>query len=695
MFPCWLKQLFPKKSRPAPRRRRPARVLLALEHLEAREVPAVSAVVSGGQLVVSTNTPNDTVSIDHKLTTAGPFTFVNGTAIADSRITRDIHILSGFQTVNILATAKALNFDGHAFFMNLGKAGSMQGITAPVSLGTDNVVSMDDSADPNNQVVTVNDVSGSVTVAGLARFETISFNDSGNVELDIRGGSGVNIFTIFNTPNGVSFNETRINTGTGKDIVDVLATSATSLRIDGQAGGSDTVNIGTNGSLQGIQGEVDVNSLPSTSGKSTMRVFVDGSADNKLNPAGVFMGQVFSTNPSLFSIVGMSPGNRRIQYDAASTSFLQVKGEKATDFQVDDTMPNGTTELDTNAGLTGTVLVEVAATHGPLTLNSLSGAANIIIGDRRSRLGGSLVNIQGAIHIFNTPNFSTVTIDESADNRNHSFHLFTSGSQGVIDGLGFVAPIFYNPGDIHSITLTGGHGSEGFLVESTVGNFPITINAPGSSATFIVGFSTGTLDNIHNPLTLHGGAGFDTLLVADQNAATGHFYSDDHVSQITRDFGAVTVNYSLMNTEQLIQSPKPNPGFVPDPFFPQATNLALTDSIRTGQRATLTGQLVDSDPREVLSLTVNWGDGSQPEQRTPNRAPFRLTHRYDTPGTYKVRVLWTDSFGRSNFQDLTITVRPARHDGDGDHDDHGSRNDDLDAFFAALAGALEDRHHRN
>jgi hypothetical protein len=335
----------------------------------------------------------------------------------------------------------------------------------------------------------------------------------------------------------------------------------------------------------------------------------------------------------------------------------------------------------------------VAATHGTLTLDSLGSPTEIDIGALGSR---SLKNIKGAIQIFNRPNFATVNIDESADNVNHSFVLRTTtnigGTLGVIDGLGFVAPIFYNPGDIHSITLTGGQGSEGYLIESTVGGFPITINAPGSSATFIVGFFFGTVDYIHNPLTLNGGSGFDTLDVDDVLAATGHFYSDNHFSQITRDFGAVTVNYSLMNTETLVQSPL-QPAFTPDPFFPAATDLALTDSIRAGQQATLTGRLTDSDPREVLSLTVTWGEGSQPEQRTPNRAPFRLTHRYETPGTYKVRLTWSDSFGRTNFQDLTITVRAARHDGDdGDHD---SRTDDLDAFFASLADALEDRHHRN
>jgi hypothetical protein len=705
MFPYWVKKLFPKKSRPAPRRRRPARARLALEALEAREVPAVSAVVSGGELVVSTNASTDTVSIDHKLTTAGPVTFVNQTPISDSRITRDIHILSGFETVNILATAKAVNFDGEASFVNVGKAGNMQGITAPVSLGADFGVTLNDSADPTGQNVSMTIAGGGlVQVTGLARFQTISFKESSGLFgtdlnfVNIGGGTGVNTFNIFNTPNGFRFpggsfhTKTFLALGTGNDTVNVHATSSDKLFISGLAGGFDTVNIGDNGSLLGIQGEVDINDFPAVNGKSTMRLFVDGSADNApQNVAGVFMGPKFNTAPGFFSIFGMT-GNNLIQYDPASTSSVNVKGEKATGFQIDDTIPNGTTELDTNAGLTGTgtVLVEVAATHGPLTLNSLSGGANIIIGDRSSRHGGSLVNIQGAIQIFNRPSFSTVTIDESADNRNHSFVLRTSGSLGVIDGLGFVAPIFYNPGDIHAITLTGGQGREGFLVESTAGNFPITINAPGSSALFVAGFFFDTLDNIHNPLTFNGGAGTDTLVVDDQFAATGHFYSDNHVSQITRDFGAVTINYSLMNSEQLIRSPK-TVTFIPDPGFPQATNLALTNSLRPGQQATLTGSLVDTDPREALSLTVNWGDGSPLTQSTPNRAPFRLTHRYDTPGTYKVRVMWTDSVGRSKFQDLTITVGPAGHG----EEDHESRSDHLDALFASLAGAAEGHHHRN
>ena len=114
--------------------------------------------------------------------------------------------------------------------------------------------------------------------------------------------------------------------------------------------------------------------------------------------------------------------------------------------------------------------------------------------------------------------------------------------------------------------------------------------------------------------------------------------------------------------------------------------------MRVGAPATLTGQLVDADPSQVLSLTVIWGDGSVPDQSTPDRDPFAVTHTYARPGVYTVQAIWTDSEGRSNGRDLTIRVRPASH---GDHGDHDSRTDDLDAFFAALARAVEDRHHRN
>jgi hypothetical protein len=95
---------------------------------------------------------------------------------------------------------------------------------------------------------------------------------------------------------------------------------------------------------------------------------------------------------------------------------------------------------------------------------------------------------------------------------------------------------------------------------------------------------------------------------------------------------------------------------------PQAADLAFPSTIEAGHHATLSGRLVGTGE---LSLSVDWGDGSPVADRTPNREPFRLKHKYTEPGTYHVRAVWTDSSGQSGFRELTITVTSA---GEGDDD---------------------------
>jgi hypothetical protein len=93
----------------------------------------------------------------------------------------------------------------------------------------------------------------------------------------------------------------------------------------------------------------------------------------------------------------------------------------------------------------------------------------------------------------------------------------------------------------------------------------------------------------------------------------------------------------------------------------------------------------------VLSLTVLWGDGSAPDQLTPDRDPFAVTHTYASPGVYHVHALWTDGAGVSNGRDLTIKVWTFGHVG-GPLEPAGP--DDVpgaDAVFALL-GAAKDRH---
>jgi hypothetical protein len=653
----------------------------------------------------------DDVTINRVVNSSGPFVQVNGILFPEGGI-KLINIQDGFHNVIVRATSKSLvagNED--AFFVGtLDEAptrgsvppvgfGNMQNIRAGLSLNSARTVVLDDATDLTGRNVTMEVLKGGIApdlgvVQHMAPAD-ILFNTQGGLfnsntldQLSLYGGHGHNTFNILDTPAAFSFfqnqTHTSIFTGADGDTVNVLRTTSLELDIQGQSG-RDTVNIGNNGSLQGIQSQVTVKTGSSLADNHTA-LFVDGSAGT--SPQNVFMGRA-SDNPRLFAISGLLPGNNAIEYDDTHTNFVAVKAGQGGTFTVDDTTPNGPTQIDTG---TGSSKVTVHNTHGQLSVTSRA-HADITIGNNHSLLG-----IQGAIHVSNPPSFSTLTLDGSADNVNRIFDLSATQTQGLIDGLGSVAQISYNPGDISNIHIIGDQAFEGYFVRSTAGAAAITIDGLGFKDNFFVGNFNNSLDDIHNPLTLNGSIfGFDRLFVHDEGSVIGHFLFNNG-SQITRAPGPVTINYALMNSVQLFPSPLPVP-ILPDPGFPAATDLALSDSIRAGQPATLSGRLTDANPDQVLSLRVDWGDGSPAEQRTPNRAPIRLTHRYETPGTYKVFVMWSDGLGQSNSRELTLTVLPAlhgEHDGhdghpeSGDHDaDAGNR---LDALFALL-GKGDGHHH--
>jgi hypothetical protein len=98
---------------------------------------------------------------------------------------------------------------------------------------------------------------------------------------------------------------------------------------------------------------------------------------------------------------------------------------------------------------------------------------------------------------------------------------------------------------------------------------------------------------------------------------------------------------------------------VGNPFTgPAAKNLALTPTVQVGQVATLTGQLTDTRGDKNLTLTVNWGDGSKPQQSHPGLKAFAVKHKYVKPGVYKVHATWSDDHGLANNRLLYIIVKP-------------------------------------
>ena len=66
---------------------------------------------------------------------------------------------------------------------------------------------------------------------------------------------------------------------------------------------------------------------------------------------------------------------------------------------------------------------------------------------------------------------------------------------------------------------------------------------------------------------------------------------------------------------------------------------------------------MDADGDTRLTLTVDWGDGSEAQATEPGVDPFQVKHKYVRAGTDTVHVPWTDSTGLSNSRDLFVTVK--------------------------------------
>jgi hypothetical protein len=137
------------------------------------------------------------------------------------------------------------NQDAHPA-ITIGNAGSVQGITAPVSISNANALStlvVDDSADPTGRTVILN----AATIVGLAP-AAINYDASalGNVgtppvpALTVDGGTGGNSFTLGNT----IFNATAtLNAGSGHDTVNVVNADPNSILNVNDKGGNNLFKV--------------------------------------------------------------------------------------------------------------------------------------------------------------------------------------------------------------------------------------------------------------------------------------------------------------------------------------------------------------------------------------------------------------------------------------------------------------------
>jgi hypothetical protein len=405
----------------AARRRKPAG--LQIEALEAREVPTVSAFLSGGQLVVQGDYTGSTIrlSTDHQIGELPPFEQVSQrtSPTAPWQVVNQLFPVVLFNSIAVNATSDDVNVEGILKATTItssarntvnvsGLLTNTLTITNPPSYTTLNV---DDSADPS---------------AGTWSMD----NAATTTGFGVIHGPGTDIFF-----KDADTAQVTLSTGTGGNTVNVLATGVTTNLV---GHGRDTANIGYNATLQGIYGTLNISNPPSY---TTINVNDSADAYARSWSVGNAATPGFGVIQDPFGVI-----NYKYADTAQVTVWTGTGGNTVNVLAIADT-----------TNLVG---------HGRDTVN---------IGNN-----GSLQGILGALNISNPPSYTTINVNDSADVGQHG-----TLSQATLNGdanwetLSGLTPysytrISYYDGDVSNIAIQL-NSSSSLAVQST-GGVPTTVN---------------------------------------------------------------------------------------------------------------------------------------------------------------------------------------------------------------------------
>ena len=493
---------------------------------------------------------NDLSSLTVNGGTGGNTFTVANTPTGVAKPTTTLNSGTGADTVTVQATTGPLTVEGQNGLdtVTIGNAGSVQGIMAPVSVSNQKsftALSVDDSADAVARMATIT----AAAITGLAP-AAINYVENDLSSLTVKGGTGGNTFTVMDTPNGAALPTTTLDSGTGADTVNVLATSG-ALDIEGQ-NGADTVNIGNAGNVQGIMGDVSVSNQ-----NGLTALTVDDSKDAAARVARL----------TAAALTGLSPGN--INFTQLDLSSFTINGGTGGNrFTVVNTPKNGmmlTTQLN---GGTGADTVTVQATSGPLNIQGQNGADTVTVGNL-----GNTQGITGVVDVRNTLSFTALTIDDSADAVGRTVTISATSVTGIAP-----AAITYLQADIRSLTVNGGSGGNAITVASDPNNgmTPTTTVNSGTGSDLVVVQTTAA------PLIVDGNNGADSVVVGNAGSVQGIM-------------AGVTVRNALGLTNLLVD----------DSADPVSRAVLVTSTSVTGIAPATIGYV----PAGLASLTVNGGAG--------------------------------------------------------------------------------------
>jgi hypothetical protein len=420
--------------------------------------------------------------------------------------------VSGNDTINILGTELPVTVNGRGHdTVTVGDTNGVQDITQPVNVSDVTFppsyldLTVDDSPDAVGRNATISDSS----ITNLAP-AAISYTAQNLSSLTVNGGGGGNTFTVTNTPAGFNLSNTptNLNSGTGVDHVNVQGTaSATTLNLQGQNGG-DVVNVGNAGSVQGINGTINIQN-----DFSFDALTIDDSADATSRTAA--LNSFTPTGDGAWEdLSGLAPA--LINYEVGDVNLTTINGGTGGNTFNVNSLADGSGPVNLNTG-TGADQVNIRTTDAGSTLN-LQGQDSFDSVNLTN--GASVQGIQGTVNIENTSSFDALMIDDSADatSRTATLSTFTPVGDSAWENLTGLAPgtINYELGDINAATIYGGSGGNTFNVTLGTGSGTMNLGSgAGADHVNILATATGST------LNLQGQNGLDSVNVGNAGSVQG------------------------------------------------------------------------------------------------------------------------------------------------------------------------------
>jgi hypothetical protein len=394
----------------------------------------------------------------------------------------------GNDTVNVYATTGGLDDynPGGADTANvgLGNMGSINGWVDAYGPGSTSLV-LNDYNDTTGRTVSMYD--GELTgLAPAPIYWTPTSSSSGGVTgLQMQGGSGGNIFNVYNTSK--FYQDTFLATGVGNDTVNVYATTGRLTTFNN--GGQDSIDVG-HGTLANIQGALDVatqwdygaTTLLLAHGATTL--LLDDSGDSTSHT--VTLTSWVGSGPE-GSITGLAPAPI---YYGVPLQLGEFGNNGVASLILDGGSGNNTYNIlgnQPNAGLVG------AAVFPPITINAGSGNDTVDVG------GGSLANIYAAVYVSGTGS-TNLYLNDTLDTTGRTVSMYDGKVTGLAPANIYWTPTSSSSGGVTSLTVDGGSGSNSFYIENTSNFYGNTLLSTGTGTgdTVNVNATTGRL-NVYNP----------------------------------------------------------------------------------------------------------------------------------------------------------------------------------------------------